>query len=186
MRFFLSTTLGGTYQLEYMGAQIELGSFATSYIPTTASTVTRGEDVASITGVNFSQWYNQSEGTFYVIPNSTAATARAFTVSDNTIAEQIAIGQDVCRVRTGNTDVASFFATQNITVPYTIAYASNNHAGARAGTLQTDTVGGVPVVSRMYIGGNATGTAILNGTISKIAYFNKRLSDNLLRALTTL
>ena len=44
------------------GAQLEAGSFATSYIPTVASTVTRNADVATMTGTNFSSWYNQSEG----------------------------------------------------------------------------------------------------------------------------
>ena len=47
------------------GAQLEAGAFPTSYIPTTASTVTRSADIAQITGTNFSSWYNQSEGTVY-------------------------------------------------------------------------------------------------------------------------
>jgi hypothetical protein len=45
------------------GAQLEDGGFATSYIPTTTTTVTRTADVAKITGTNFSRWYRQSEGT---------------------------------------------------------------------------------------------------------------------------
>ena len=49
------------------GAQAELGAFATSYIPTIASAVTRGGDFASITGPNFSSWYNNPiQGTFGV------------------------------------------------------------------------------------------------------------------------
>lgn len=47
------------------GAQIEAGAFATSYIPTTTATATRAADVASITGANFSSWYNQTEGTVF-------------------------------------------------------------------------------------------------------------------------
>jgi hypothetical protein len=47
------------------GAQIEAGSFPTSYIPTVASAVTRATDVASITGANFSSWFNYSQSTMY-------------------------------------------------------------------------------------------------------------------------
>jgi hypothetical protein len=46
-------------------AQLEAGAFVTSYIPTTTATVTRAADVASITGSNFSSFYNQTEGTVF-------------------------------------------------------------------------------------------------------------------------
>jgi hypothetical protein len=53
----------GTSGVLAWGLQSEAGTFPTSYIPTVASTVTRAADVASITGTNFSSWYNQSQGT---------------------------------------------------------------------------------------------------------------------------
>ena len=52
------------------GCQFEAGAFPTSYIPTAGSQVTRTADTASITGTNFSSWYNTTQGTFLVkIPN---------------------------------------------------------------------------------------------------------------------
>jgi hypothetical protein len=55
----------GTSGIFIWGAQLEAGSFATSYIPTTTATVTRAADVASMMGTNFSSWYNQSAGTLF-------------------------------------------------------------------------------------------------------------------------
>jgi hypothetical protein len=49
--------------------QIELGPEPTSVIPNSSvsSTVTRTPDIANITGTNFSNWFNQNEGTFLSI-----------------------------------------------------------------------------------------------------------------------
>jgi hypothetical protein len=44
--------------------QVEKDAFATSYISTAATAVTRPGDFASIEGNNFSSWYNPVEGTF--------------------------------------------------------------------------------------------------------------------------
>lgn len=46
------------------GAQLELGSYATSYIPTTSSSVTRNADVINKTGI--SSLIGQTEGTLFV------------------------------------------------------------------------------------------------------------------------
>jgi hypothetical protein len=47
------------------GAQLEVGSFPTSYIKTTSASVTRNGDVAVMTGTDFSDWYNATEGSVY-------------------------------------------------------------------------------------------------------------------------
>ena len=49
------------------GAQIELGSYSTSYIPTVASAVTRNADVISKTGI--SSLIGQTEGTLFIDTN---------------------------------------------------------------------------------------------------------------------
>jgi hypothetical protein len=71
--FIQSTTTGsaiytgdGTSGLYLWGAQLEVGAFPTSYIPTIGSTRTRAADNASITGKNFSSWYRQDEGTVLI------------------------------------------------------------------------------------------------------------------------
>ncbi len=55
-----------TTSIHIAGAQVEEGTFATSYIPTTAFALTRGGDFSSMTGPNFSSWYNPIQGTFGV------------------------------------------------------------------------------------------------------------------------
>ena len=50
----------------FWGLQVEEGSFATSFIPTYGSTVTRENEFVTIKGTNFTDFYNQNEGTFFI------------------------------------------------------------------------------------------------------------------------
>jgi hypothetical protein len=54
----------GVATLSLWGAQFELGAFISSYIPTVATAVTRNADVATMTGTNFSSWYNASASSY--------------------------------------------------------------------------------------------------------------------------
>jgi hypothetical protein len=54
----------GQYNYTF-GHQLEYGSVATSFIPTSGSTVTRAADDLVISGSDFTNFYNQSEGTVY-------------------------------------------------------------------------------------------------------------------------
>jgi len=67
------------------GAQVEVGARPSSYIPTEAVAVTRNADVASMTGANFSDWFNASAGTFFISANAQNAevllTAGSYSLS---------------------------------------------------------------------------------------------------------
>lgn len=67
----LTCTVSGSVQF----AQCEAGSFATSFIPTAASAVTRAADSSVMTGSNFSDWFNPEEGTFIVEAEIAALSA---------------------------------------------------------------------------------------------------------------
>ena len=82
-RLYWIIATGGTidFTLRIGLPQLELGAFATSVISTSSATVTRSADASSsstatrsadnvsITGTNFSSWYNPSEGTVYADTN---------------------------------------------------------------------------------------------------------------------
>ena len=66
VRDSVATQGDGTSAIYFWGAQLEAGSFPTSYIPTSGGTATRAADVASITGTNFSSWYVSAPQTWFI------------------------------------------------------------------------------------------------------------------------
>ena len=59
-----TSTVGGSGTYYIWGAQLELGSYPTSYIPTTSAAVTRNDDEISKTGI--SSLIGQTEGTIFI------------------------------------------------------------------------------------------------------------------------
>jgi hypothetical protein len=182
---------------ECWGAQIEAGAFPTSYIPTTTAAVTRSADVASITGANFSSWYRQDEGTVFadatnlaVVPASDFQTIAA--VSDGTNNNRIELG--FLTATLGNLLVRESGASSVSLIPVVStlrrvaagAYSSSSAAVSYNGAVpsQGDTVV-LPTVNKLDIGGlNSTAIKELNGTISRLTYFDRRLPNATLQAIT--
>jgi hypothetical protein len=185
----------GTSGIFLWGAQLEAGAFATSYIPTVASQVTRAADVAAITGPNFSSWYNQSAGTFVVEGDSAA------NINNVTVYRVLAAGSggDALSVYAyngrwgGSSRVGGVFQadiqqtgsfTANVPAKTAFAYATNDFAVSVSGsTPLTDTSGTIPTVTQLNIGGEG-GTGVLNGHIRSIRYYPSRLTNAQLQALT--
>jgi hypothetical protein len=175
--------------------QLELGAFATSVIPTTTAAATRAADVAVMTGANFSNWYNQSEGTlFSEYINYTTATGSLFSFDDNTINNRIITltsGGTTASVRVvagGVNQVSEDIATVPVGTVGKIAFAyklNDFAASVNASTVVTDTSGTVPagqIIAR--IGSNVATAAFLNGHIRRLAFFPRRLSDAELQGVT--
>jgi hypothetical protein len=221
-RFSVTRTLGGTaafvqfsvYFGTTIGAaiditlriglpQLEQGAFATSVIPTTTAAATRTADVATMVGANFSNWYNQTEGSFYgecLIPFDSSASIFPIVVAaaDGTFSNTIALYArtvDDARfttVRVGGVEQANI--TSGTAYVYgtvskqATAYKINDFATSVGGAaVGTDTSGTVPVVDRLGFGTTTvTGGALspLNGHIRRIAYFPTRLTNAQLQALT--
>jgi hypothetical protein len=175
------------------GAQLEAGAFATSYIPTVASTVSRSADVATMTGTNFSSWYNQSEGTMVVSCDafSPASAPIIYAISDGTANNRIQSNADAgfhLFVSSGGVTQASIDAgtfVANAIQKLGAVYKLNDFAAViDGGTVGTDASGTVPTVDRLNIGSGATGGSPLNGHIRSLAYYNTRLPNTQLQTLT--
>ena len=79
-----TTPLTGSNQsvLAY-GAQLELGSYATSYIPTSGSTVTRNEDKAINSGLGTTDTFNDDEGVLFIETEALVNNTEARGISIN-------------------------------------------------------------------------------------------------------
>lgn len=181
------------------GAQLEAGSFATSYIPTVASQVTRSADSASMTGTNFSSWFNQAEGTTYVESSCAGVNAGAYPgvliFSSGSTSNRFGIygtpngaGYGAIMMVAGGIAASldpisgSTATIINTFSKLAYAYKTNDFAATRnALSVTTDAVGAVAVVNSLYIGQYDT---YLNGTIKKLAYYPVRCTNLQLQALT--
>lgn len=162
------------------GDQAEMGSFATSYIPTGASQVTRLADAATMSGANFSNWYNQAEGTFVakLIPNSPAApNPIPWSVSDGTANERIILypgGGWTLAAVDGGVTLASLTAgvyTQNTVNKISCSYKVDEFAISVNGAAPVvDTSGTLPSVTKLEIGSNL-GASFLNGWLCNLIYW---------------
>jgi hypothetical protein len=199
----INYTGNGASGLYLFGAQLETGSFATSYIPTTGSQATRLSDSAQITGTDFSSWYRQDEGSFAVKftertgLNVAGQSYRHVLQSINPVnanQNSIFVGNDgafnaITFKDGGYTSVLGGYANSGNPSLMTYGYKTDNFAASKDGsTCSTDSLGAVPTdITELHIGSTSTKLSLdaLNGHISKLAYYPKRLSNLELQALST-
>lgn len=190
----LTLTVSGTVS----NAQFEAGGFATSYIPTTGASATRSADVATMVGNNFSNWYNQTTGTLAVTFDASAngfatyVSASNGTITQNSVHIDNQSGNMRAAYRSGSTEVAAIgllaIGTVGATNRIATAYAVDDFAASRNGVLGTpDTSGAVPVgLTQLNIGTDdrLTSTFYTSNHIKTISYFNSRLPNSSLQAIT--
>ena len=190
----LPSFTGANRTLFFYGAQLEAGSFATSYTPTVASTVTRNADVATMTGTNFSSWYNQSEGTFaaqydsYLVDTNTRSVLSAYAsgaTSNNILLINAVQRQFQINDAGTQADLDGGTPASGAVVRAAGAYKVNDFAlSLDGGTVVTDTVGTVPTVNTLGIGISPLGLTPVNGHIRTFTYFNTCLPSNRLAVLS--
>ena len=171
----------GTDGLFLYGMQREIGTSATSYIPTTTAAVTRNADVATITGTNLSSFWQASKGGVLVRarPGTVSGTRPWVQFDDGTADNLIAIR--------GNTTNPELYIVDSTTPQAQIdagtiaantdyamtAWWNTDDCKARLnnGAVFSDTSATIPTVDQMRIGSD--GTNYLNGHIASIGYYDR-------------
>lgn len=195
------TPTAGTLTLTVFGtvnnAQLEAGRFATSYIPTTTSQVTRAADICSITGTNFSSWYNQNSGTLFM----DLITSQGFSDSLSVFVAAQTTSLDPRTLQFGNGiqgNVTEAYSSGGYSLIFS-GFTGSNIRIKMANAQQLNDVGfcanglgplldasySPPTVNRLNIGFiNGFSVPTRRATINQITYWPTRLSDAILLSLT--
>ena len=189
----------------FWGLQYEAGAFPTSYIPTSGSTATRNRDTVSMTGDNFSDWYNQSEGSFYMNirniqqqPTGSAYTRlidlRGTPTGDNyyllaIVPNSRAIYNEMFSNGSSQLNYSATYPVPNSPtgiVKITTGLQQNNFIAYNfASQFLSDTSSvTLPILNTLYIGRDQNGGSQINGHISQLIYYPVRLPNSTLQTLT--
>jgi hypothetical protein len=182
------------------GAQYEAAPSATSYIANTAGTATvRTVDSASMTGTNFTSWYNYSGGTVYVEAASgnptTVISPTSVWFTDGSTANQIGVYLSTSGVSTYAKVNNVTVQTLNVSLPsasvantfyktawyYSAAGNGVSSVGQTATTYATAIV--APAITTLNLGSQA-GSSLINGRIKKFAYYPAVLTNTQIQSLS--
>ncbi len=181
-----SYTGDGTSGFHIWGAQLEAGSFATSYIPTVAASVTRSADVASVN--TLSPWFNSVEGSFYFEGDTGLASGKYPGLYKTGTTNPDRVGQYVNA--NGTTDfyrvsqlVSASSVTNQATFKTATAYSGSQllavvNGGTVASASASDSL---TLPTQMYLG---RFDEYMSGHIRRFAYYPRKLSSAELQALT--
>ncbi len=173
-------------------AQLELGTGASSPIPTTTAAVTRAADAATLTGISVPNPHSMAaEWTPGFDNGSNFRRVGVLTNSGGTPEDSIYQRHTTSEVRanvTGTADVT--LGTGNTATANKAAarFETNNTTGSLNGaaTVSPDTSLTLPTgVDRLFIGIRSGTLDAQNGTISRIRIYNRALPDAQLQSLTT-
>jgi hypothetical protein len=183
--------IGSGERLFIWGAQLEVGSYPTSYIPTVASTVTRNADVISKTGI--SSLIGQTEGTLFCDVNlNSRANFTYFAIAPNIVLTSTYIGIFVTSsiigfeiIISGVVQVGINFSNSSTgRFKIAAAYKNNDFAFYINGNLiGIDTLGNIPACSDLGLN-TFSQAQTLNYNSAQL--YKTRLTNTELQSLTTL
>ena len=177
------------------GAQVETGSVATSLIPTSGGNTaarTRAADDLVISGSDFTDAYNASEGTFYAesVTDSALGARYIFQASSSTgnpysnrHTVYYSDHQNLQRVGVVSTkDNASQFSAFPSSSQFTVGTLTRSAFSYKTGDFRFSTDGGAeltpsglkvpsPTINQIHLGASHAGTVSMNGHIKRLIYW---------------
>jgi hypothetical protein len=174
------------------GAQLEAGSYVSSYIPTLSAASTRGQDACSKTGI--SSLIGQTEGTLFAeIDLTKVGGARFLSLNNGLTSERILLAMNSNNslsflvVNSGSTQAnltttVLSLGTHKVAAAYNLDDFVLYVDGVQ---IQSDNSGTVPTCSDINIGHELNGNQFGDG-ISQAILFPTRLTNTELADLTTI
>ena len=190
-----STYTGNGFSGVYIwGGQLEVATFPTSYIATTSASATRTADDASMAGTNFSSWWNQNEGTYYIENSYGAFDNQPIALCDLDLT-----GGNAWAYANGAGVLSTFYASPvslainssvtasiNINYRYASAFSPTGKAVSASNTTAVVSANTAnPKPSTGIFIGRYSNAYYINGRIKKIAYYPIRVTNAQLQALTS-
>ena len=179
-----SVTDDGVSGVEIAMPQLEVGSVATSFIPTSGSTVTRAADDLSILGSQFTNFFNSGgEGTFYAeyqFNDADGGNSLIYGSADNQRFAYKNAGSASPLLSYDGTNVLSYGRLAAGTLLRTaLSFDSGTMEGSQDGSAATMSgqtapfphTGNFLTATELHIGSNTTGGKQLNGYIKRLLFW---------------
>lgn len=181
--------------IKLIGVQTEIGTFATSYIPTSGSSVTRAADICKIDGTRFTDFWDADRGTIYIEQDIDFQVDFSSLIIANDTTTNEFIKLQVSSAGLGSVDMTDGAVGQvsinvglniiDIINKEAVSYELNNTniaSGGISGT--TDASCTIPTVTQLDIL-NFNAGSLTNGHVKEIRYYDIRGTNTGLEALTT-
>lgn len=185
----------GTGSLYAWGFQVEQGDYATSYIPTSGSTVTRSADVENNSGN--ADLFNDSEGVLYAEIAALAddLTSRVISISNGTNNERVQIAYKnnnsnriAAFIEGGGSNTGLQYDASDVTdfIKVALKYKSGDYALWVNGTERAiDTSAFTPTGLSELAFDSGSGASNFYGKVKAVSVFKEALTDAELQELTS-
>ena len=199
----IARDLPDTESAYFWGAQLEEGSYATSYIPTSGSTVTRNQDIFTRDGIG--SLIGQTEGTFFAEISKPITIVPAFesislnNAASNSDANGVVIGflgdDFAIRVQSNNSAVFASYNTvasantfHKVAISYksgaSLIYVNGNPITPSSGSL-AGAFSFTVTLDNLSFDLNGNNSLPFNGKVKQLQVYDTALTDVQLAALTS-